>query len=93
MSRPIQPLELDDNNVLRFKKNKIVDHLLRVSGMDLNSLALVDPKFSEEDWEQFAQLIGYSLSGFSDLSYVKKETVDRAELQAFWLTSKLSEKS
>ena len=36
---------------------------------DLNSRV-----FSIEDREQFAQLIGYSVSGFGDLSYVSDET-------------------
>ena len=30
--------------------------------------------FTDEDRIQFAQLIGYSLSGFSDLSYVDDQT-------------------
>jgi hypothetical protein len=30
--------------------------------------------FDREDWEQFAQLIGYSLDGFGELSYVSQET-------------------
>jgi len=32
--------------------------------------------FSQEDREQFAQLIGYSLSGFGELSYVSDETCE-----------------
>ena len=32
--------------------------------------------FSQEDQEQFAQLIGYSVSGFGDLSYVSDDTFD-----------------
>jgi hypothetical protein len=44
----------------------------------MNSLAEHD--FSPEDREQFAQLIGYSLSGFGELSYVSDETYAAAEL-------------
>ncbi|GMV06748.1 MAG: hypothetical protein AMXMBFR53_30230 [Gemmatimonadota bacterium] len=36
------------------------------------------PSFSVEDSEQFAQLIGYSLSGFGELSYVTDETYNAA---------------
>jgi hypothetical protein len=44
----------------------------------MNSLARMN--FSNEDREQFAQLIGYSLSGFSELSYVSDEIYNAAEL-------------
>jgi hypothetical protein len=69
---PIQPLEFDGHGVLRFKSNAIVRHLLDHGGIDLNQIAMLD--FSQEDREQFAQLIGYSHSGSGDLSYVSDET-------------------
>ena len=72
MNNPIQPLGADDQGVIRFKANAIVRHLLDHGDIDLNKLATLG--FSAEDWEQFAQLIGYSLSGFGDLSYVRPET-------------------
>jgi hypothetical protein len=77
MRHPIQPIEKDARGVLRFKPNKIVEHLLEHGGIDLNKLAVMD--FSREDREQFAQLIGYSLSGFGSLSYVSDETYAAAE--------------
>jgi hypothetical protein len=73
---PIQPTEMDKHGVLRFKRNAIVDYLLEAGPFDLNILA--DKDFSREDWEQFAQLIGYSLSGFGELSYVSTDTYDAA---------------
>lgn len=36
---------------------------------------------ADEDREQFAQLIGYSLSGFADLSYVSNKTYNAADAQ------------
>lgn len=69
---PIQPLQLDDKGVLRFKENAIVRHLLDNGGIDLNKLARLE--FSREDREQFAQLIGYSLSGFGELGYATDAT-------------------
>lgn len=69
---PIQPLEKDQQGVLRFKRNHIVCHLLEKGSINMNDLACLD--FSNEDREQFAQLIGYSLGGFADLSYVSVET-------------------
>jgi hypothetical protein len=77
---PIQPLELDDKGVLRFKENKIVSHLLAKGGIDLNAIACLD--FSKEDRQQFAQLIGYSLGGYADLrSYVDDDAYRAAEAQ------------
>ena len=69
---PVQPVVVDENGVERFKGNKIVLFLLRNGGYDMNDLGRME--FSNEDREQFAQLIGYSVSGFGDLSYVSDET-------------------
>lgn len=68
---PIQPLEKDKNGVVRFKSNAIVKHLLDHGGIDMNDIAHLE--FSQEDREQFAQLIGYSHSGSGDLGYVSNE--------------------
>jgi hypothetical protein len=76
---PLQPLVKDEYGVVRFKPNKIVRYLLDNGGIDLNWLATID--FSREDREQFAQLIGYSLSGFSELSYVRDKTYIAASMQ------------
>lgn len=77
---PIQPIENDSRGTPRFKKNAIVEFLLDHGGHDMNKLASLD--FSQEDREQFAQLIGYSLSGFGELSYVSDETYNAAERMA-----------
>ena len=74
---PIQPLSIDDDGVLRFKSNAIVRYLLDNGGLDMNDLAVVQ-EFTNEDHEQFAQLIGYSLSGFADLSYVSDKAYESA---------------
>lgn len=46
-------------------------HLLDNGGIDMNKLACID--FSDKDREQFAQLIGYSLSGLGELSYASDD--------------------
>jgi hypothetical protein len=82
-SHPIQPLMPDAHGVLRFKENRLVSHLLEVArenGCSLNELACMG--FSQDDREQFAQLIGYSLRGFGELSYVRDETYHAAEAMA-----------
>ena len=75
MNNPIQPL-YNSNGVFRFKSNKIVEMLLDKGPFDMNSLADMD--FSRDDREQFAQLIGYSLNGFAELSYASDDVYDIA---------------
>lgn len=75
---PIQPLIIADG-VTRFKANKIVQFLLDTGPFDMNKLACME--FTNEDREQFAQLIGYSLNGLGDLSYVSDKTYNAADAQ------------
>lgn len=77
MNQPIQPLYTDEHGTTRFKANAIVRYILDNGGVNMNRLAVID--FSREDREQFAQLIGYSLSGFGSLSYATDETYETAE--------------
>ena len=76
---PVQPLIVDPDGVVRFKSNAIVRYLLDACPFDLNKLAVMP--FSDEDREQLAQLIGYSLCGFSELSYVRDEMYEKASKQ------------
>ena len=76
MKHPIQPI-VDDNGILRFNPNEIVQYLLDNGGIDLNDLARIP--FDQNDRVQFAQLIGYSLSGFGELSYVDDQSYEAAE--------------
>ena len=76
MKHPIQPLVKDRHGVLRFKVNAIVARLSDFAhehGYGFNEI-LCDG-YSDEDQEQFAQLIGYSLSGYGDLSFISDEAV------------------
>lgn len=78
MTHPVQPLITDSEGIVRFKENAIVRWLLDAGPFDMNQIAATP--FGIEDREQFAQLIGYSLSGFGDLSYVRDETYNTASL-------------
>lgn len=71
MTHPMQPIIKDDNGSLRFKANAIVVHLLEQGGIDMNAIARLN--VSDEDRAHFAQLIGYSVSGFGGLSYVSSD--------------------
>ena len=75
---PIQPIEIDSKGVVRFKKNSLVCYLLYAGPFDLNHLAML-PNIPDEDHEQLAQLIGYSVSGFGGLNYANPETVAEAD--------------
>lgn len=74
--QPMQPIYTTDTGHRRFQPNAIVDHLLDCASAgrkcDMNDLACMP--FSQEDRQQFAQLIGYSLGGYSELSYVSDES-------------------
>ena len=81
LKHPIQPLYKDKNGTIRFKENAIVRFLLDTGGSDMNKLACM--KFSDDDRTQFAQLTGYSLSGFGELSnYVSDESYGTAASMA-----------
>lgn len=80
---PMQPVVIDEQGTARFKANAIVRFLIDWAtprGIDMNALALMP--FNQEDREQFAQLIGYSVSGFGDLSYASARLVNEADSQA-----------
>ena len=85
---PRQPIVVDTHGVARFKKNEIVRCLLDAGPFDMNHLGV--GRFSREDREQFAQLIGYSVSGFGDLSYASDEVYDEAAAE---VETKLAERT
>lgn len=74
---PMQPIVIGLDGVCRFKENEIVRYLLDNGGIDLNKIAMLD--FSDEDRTQFAQLIGYSVSGAGELSYFDDKVLCRAD--------------
>lgn len=75
-AHPIQPLIDAPDDLVRFQGNAIVRFLLDKGGLTLMDIAAED--FSREDHEQFAQLIGYSHRGASELSYMSTEVLDAA---------------
>jgi len=94
-SHPMQPLEENEQGHLRFKENKIVKDLLdnsRETGMNLNDISCM--AYSQEDREQFAQLIGYSINGFDELGYVREsiKALTRASFNQE-ITTQLDEKN
>lgn len=80
MKHPMQKIVIDAEGTIRFQKNDIVRFLLDAGRFDLNDIAVRG--FSEEDHTQFAQLIGYSVSGFGELSYADPKVVRQADRKA-----------
>jgi hypothetical protein len=76
MTQPMQPLYLSANGNIRFRENVLVKYLIQHGNIDLDDLREVD--CPQEDREQLAQLVGYSLDGYGKLSYVTDETYDVA---------------
>jgi len=79
----MQPFIKDPQGTVRFKENAIVRLLLdeaQPRGFGLNQLAMHD--FTQADWEQFYQLIGYSLSGYHELSHVSDASAKAASRSA-----------
>jgi hypothetical protein len=76
----MQPLVIDDQGVVRFKQNKIVRALLDTGKLNMNDIAVLD--FPLEDMVQFVQLIGYSVSGAGELSYMPEDLIAKADEQA-----------
>jgi len=77
----MQPLiKDDDGETIRFQPNKIVAFILDACGrgdkITMNTLAAIP--FDDEDRQQFAQLIGYNLSGYGELPYVSDESYHQA---------------
>lgn len=63
---PMQPVIWDGAGTIRFQKNAVVDKLLQLAqlkGVDLNTLHVAASDAPAGDWDQFNQLIGYSVSG------------------------------
>lgn len=85
---PMQPIELDEYGVARFRPNAIVKWMVDTGRVDLNAIAMI-VDFPDEDREQFAQLMGYSVSGFGDLSYASDQVVEEADAEVARLAGKV----
>lgn len=88
---PMQPVEWNGHGVVRFRKNAIVRHLVDNGTIDLNRLRASAPPFSQEDWSQLAQLIGYSVSAWGGLSYVSPLDCAAADYEVKCLVKEIPE--
>lgn len=60
----------DENGVQRFRSNTVIDFLFETRRLDLNQLEMDyrNGKFDKRDYAEVKMALGYSVSGFADLS-------------------------
>jgi hypothetical protein len=80
-TQPMQPIIKDNHGVFRFQENKIISMLCDAGQLDLNYIAgqCIEKKIPRVDQMQFWQMLGYSVSGFGDLSFASKDMVAAAD--------------
>lgn len=80
-SFPMQPIITAPDGVARFRANSIIEDLWKAGVIDLNKIAIAAAhgRYTKAEQMQLAQLIGYSVSGFGDLSYADRDVVRRAD--------------
>lgn len=83
-SFPMQPIVIAEDGVARFQANRIIADLWKSGAFSLNDIGIkaAEGAYTEAEQMQLAQLIGYSVSGFGDLSYADREVVRRADRKA-----------
>lgn len=74
---PMQPIEIADG-VARFRPNSVVQRLLESSPYSLDELEYLH--FSDEDREQFAQLLGIPVADYVELPFVSERSSHEAQL-------------
>lgn len=80
MKHPIQNTTLDDHGTLRFVGNAVVELMLtqlKERGIGLNELHVLGAGLPREDWDQFIQLISYSVHGAPISQRCKNIAIDR----------------
>lgn len=77
---PIQPIISYENRVIRFKENQIVRDLFDTHP-SLDMQAITKRDYSETDRQQFAMLIGHTISGFNKLSYANDDVYNAVNVK------------
>lgn len=63
--------------MIRFRKNDIVDFLLKQGLFDLIQISQMN--FSQEDYTQLMQLIGYSVNGYGTLNTSPSDLIEEVD--------------
>jgi len=81
---PMQPIYLDESGSPRFQENGIIKRIVTERMVSLSEIPMWVaryPGITQDDVDQFWQLIGYSLEGYAELAgsdVISEEAVDRA---------------
>ena len=77
----MQPIAPDSHGVARFRENDVIRWLVDVKGVNLNEVSRVaqTEEFDRYDVAQFWQMLGYSVSGYGDISFIPKSVVEKAD--------------
>lgn len=81
---PLQQIVIDDDGRARFRGNAICRYLLALAtqhGITLDKMRASEA-FSDDDWEQFVQLIGYSVYAFGEVKFVSDKMYEKAQRAA-----------
>ena len=89
----MQPIALDENGTARFRENDVVRWLTE-EVIDLNKISIQCQlrDFDKYDVAQFWQMLGYSVSGYGDLSFIPKSIVQKADAKVSDLLDEESKK-
>lgn len=84
IKHPQQPIGLAEDGVIRFKGNSIIEDLFASGALDLNKIRVRvhTGDLPKEDYVQLTQLLGYSVSGWGNLSTSPTEMVEAADKEA-----------
>lgn len=80
---PMQPVMTDRDGTRRFVENRIIRDLVEFSathGRGIHAIAAGD--YTDQERQQFAQLNGYSIRGYGELSYVDDVAYEQACAQS-----------
>ena len=82
----MRPFIKDKSGHVRFKANAIVRWMTTAAAdkrpCDLNAAHIACADAPAEDWEEFYQLIGYSLAGYHEIDVVSDEAARAATAEA-----------
>jgi hypothetical protein len=78
--QPMQPIVVADDGVVRFQANKVIEWIVDSGKVSLDDVAML--KVPVGDKEQFWQMLGYSVSGYGGLLFVRRKTRLKASSKA-----------
>lgn len=74
----MRKIEIDPDGQPRFQRNAIVSWLVHTDRVDLNEI-IATHAWPIKDQEEFWQMLGYSVSAFGNLTFVRPKTTKKAD--------------